>query len=422
VVTDGQANRTTSGVFGDPIMDPDTPVVSISDAPVMEGDSNGTVAHFSVGVSVPSMQPIALGWYTDDVTAVSGQDYEAQADVLVIPPGVTTAEIAIPILPDMVPEATEIFFVQLTYAVHAEIGRGLGHGIIRDPSGPRFNAKADFDRNGRADVMLHYVDPDRGDHAPWHDGWSIDGTSATPLPQPSPPPGPSTSTGPTREDHLVALDDLNRDGKLDELTASDLRYWLNDTELEVEAPGQLVGTGDFNWDGVVDVLFWDPAAAQLSLWESGRYFPGPPLPVENQADHKWHPVGVARLTSSVDRMPDIVWQHDVTGELQFWHMRWQVDLNPPSRRLVFAYGGPLQPSLPPTEDGVTLQLAAMGDFDGDGKDDLLWRNPVTRKVGVWFMLNAARRTNRTIPLSPDTFDRHRTDGSLLIDWSITGPR
>jgi len=143
--------------------------------------------------------------------------------------------------------------------------------------------------------------------------------------------------------------------------------------------------------------------------------------VEGRINEDVWPVAVARVTNDPDGKPEILWQHATDKMLEYWHMGWNVRGNPPVPELVRAYDGPLQPSLPPAEDGVWWDLAATGDFDGDGRDDLLFHNTVTRKVAVWFMRNGTRRTNRAIPLSPDTFDRYRPDGSV-IPWSIIAPR
>src|SRR5437773_10390413 len=53
-------------------------------------------------------------------------------------------------------------------------------------------------------------------------------------------------------------------------------------------------------------------------------------------------------------------------------------------------------------------IVATGDFDGDGKSDLLWRNSATGENTIWFMNGAAISGGASIAPMAD------------LNWSIAG--
>ena len=75
-----------------------------------------------------------------------------------------------------------------------------------------------------------------------------------------------------------------------------------------------------------------------------------------------------------DGISDILWQNAGTGAVYVW----QIDnsgLGIKAQGSVGASTGP----------GVQWQVKGTGDFDGDGRSDILWQNAETRAVYVWDM-------------------------------------
>ena len=52
-------------------------------------------------------------------------------------------------------------------------------------------------------------------------------------------------------------------------------------------------------------------------------------------------------------------------------------------------------------------IADTGDFDGDGKGDILWRNTSTGQVAIWFMNGTALSSAMVV-------------GTVPTDWTIQG--
>src|SRR5258708_28422886 len=61
-----------------------------------------------------------------------------------------------------------------------------------------------------------------------------------------------------------------------------------------------------------------------------------------------------------------------------------------------------------TVTDLNWRIAGSGDFDGDGKSDILWRHGATGEISIWFM-------NGATILSAPVF------GAVTdLNWSITG--
>ena len=171
----------------------------------------------------------------------------------------------------------------------------------------------------------------------------------------------------------AAHNDFNGDGRSDILWRSDagtVRDWLgqangafagNTANLNTTVPSDwhIVGTGDFNGDGLIDVL-WRNDAGTVRDWlgQANGGFAGNTANLNTPYRSDWHIVGTGDFNG--DGISDILWRNDA-GTVADW--------------LGQANGGfagntaNLDTTVP-----TDWHIAGTGDFNGDGIDDILWRN------------------------------------------------
>jgi len=111
------------------------PALSVNDVTVTEGDTGTVSALFTVNLSGLTAQTVTVHYATADNTATAGSDYVATSGTLTFTPGQTSQPVAVSVNGDLVQEATETFFLNLSLAVNAVISDGQGVGTILDTDG-----------------------------------------------------------------------------------------------------------------------------------------------------------------------------------------------------------------------------------------------------------------------------------------------
>ena len=197
--------------------------------------------------------------------------------------------------------------------------------------------------------------------------------------------------------------DFNGDGKADVLwldNSGTVTDWLGtangvlagnytNSALNVPAGWSVAGVGDFNGDGRSDVL-WRNSAGTVTDW-LGTAKGGFVGNLQNAGDtvaSTWEIVGTGDFNG--DGKSDVLWR-DVNGTVTDW--------------LGTATGGFLG-NLANAHDSLpsSWHVIGTGDFNGDGKDDILWRNDggtVTEWLGTasgGFVGNWAN-SNQNLPLN-----------------------
>jgi hypothetical protein len=137
---------------------------------------------------------------------------------------------------------------------------------------------------------------------------------------------------------------------------------------------RIQGSGDFNRDGVPDLVWRHAGNGANSLWYMGGAG-GATLvstaSLTQVGDLNWQIHGVGDFNR--DGVPDLVWRHAGNGANSLWYMGG-------------AGGATLVSTASLTQVGdLSWQIRGVGDFNRDGVPDLVWRHAGNGANSLWYM-------------------------------------
>ena len=172
---------------------------------------------------------------------------------------------------------------------------------------------------------------------------------------------------------IIGTGDFNGDGRADILWRSDVgtvTNWLGEPNggfsnnwtnfnMHADASWHIIGTGDFNGDGRDDIM-WRSDGGTITNWlaQPNGAFSNNWTNFNMHADASWHIIGTGDFNG--DGRADILWRSD-GGTITNW--------------LAQPNGGFANNSANFTINaGTNWHISGIGDFNGDGLSDMLWRS------------------------------------------------
>ncbi len=273
--------------------------------------------------------------------------------------------------------------------------------------------KGDLNGDLKPDLIL------RNNVTAAHEVWLMDGTTRSSTGSLSPSPasnmlisGVDDFNGDNRND-LVLIDATTGAGE----------FWLMNGLTRVGSavpftgattPWKLSATADFNRDGQADLVWRNFSTQKIALWlMNGTTFASAAAPVPDQAvDSNWEIV--ATLDYNGDGYVDFMWYNPNSGKIVAWFL---------DASYVRTSGNFTTPANAGDNNWKVLASADYG-IGADGPDaaapvpgshDLVWRNATSGKFVVWNLDYARNRTNGlfTTPDAPT---------APATNWTIVGPR
>ena len=189
---------------------------------------------------------------------------------------------------------------------------------------------------------------------------------------------------------VIGQRDFNGDGNADILwrdTSGNVGIWLmNGTSIQSTAvlgnmptTSSVVATMGFNTGGYGSIL-WRDNQGNLTLW----FMNGATLTQSSAIGN----VPLNWTVAGADSLGDIFWRNVATGEVGMWQM----------------YGTVITKTVDFGVVPLNWTLAGIGDFDGNGSYDILWRDN-QGNVGMWLM-NGTQITSSTVL------------GNVPLNWTL----
>jgi hypothetical protein len=201
--------------------------------------------------------------------------------------------------------------------------------------------------------------------------------------------GGGSVRGPEGADWEVAgSGDYDGDGRADILlrnrTLRYLGYWsMNGAEIltvtdlpeDLGSDWEVVDTGDYDGDGRADILWRGGAAAAIDVWLMKAPAEVDHVILSDGTSSRWEVAGSGDLDGN--GQDDIVWRSRSSYALGSWLLGADLHINDVGFYVTSPGFG---------RRGITrADLVACGDFDGDGRTDLVAQDLRGKRLGIWLM-------------------------------------
>lgn len=233
-------------------------------------------------------------------------------------------------------------------------------------------ARNDFDGDGKSDVYW------RNSATGSNDVWFMSGAWLARA--------ATVHVEPDQAWQVIATGDFNGDGRYD-------AFWRNSatgqtfvhlmdggrvvssgySTLVADGNWKIVATGDFNGDKRTDLYWRNSATGANDVWLMNGLGPSSVATVHVEPDQNWQVAGAGDFNG--DGMADIFWRNAANGQ-NYVHLM-------AGTRIIAGSGAA------PLVADRNYRVAAIGDFNGDGRSDIYWRSSASGECYVWTMSGIA---------------------------------
>lgn len=131
-----------------------------------------------------------------------------------------------------------------------------------------------------------------------------------------------------------------------------------------------VATGDVSGDSISDIVWFQPALGQVAIWlmSDPATIATATFPAAVGPGSPWTIQAVGDMDG--DSVADILWRNGSTGEVFIWYMK---------------SDGTIDQTLSLGNIPLSFQIRALADVDGDWIKDIVWLQASTGQVVIWNM-------------------------------------